>query len=383
MSESERHWSVPGADVVESIRELLAEERPAVVATVVGVEGSAYRRPGAKMVVEEDGVGRGYITAGCLEDEVIELAGEVLDAGEPRIETYDLMDDRDDIWGLGVGCNGIIDVLLEPLDSSYEPLVEAFESDRPIGVLTVLSGDVTLGAKAYYRDGELESESDSGSDAFPAWLTDSLIEPTATLVEKGKSDALTVSTDEGEATVFVDGIQPSPRLVVFGTGHDVSPVVDLAKRAGFRVTTVGFRGAVDLEARFPHADEHVTTKPGTVADGVELDDNTHAVVMTHNFVDDRLTVETLVDADVPYIGLMGPRERFEKMLAEFDEEGRAFTDDELDGIYTPIGLNLGEGSPYGIATSIVAEVLAVSNGREPKHLTDREGPIHDRVELGN
>src|SRR6056297_1949731 len=125
---SEQDWSVPETEVLTSIRTLLDEGREAVVATVVDVEGSAYRRPGAKMLVEEGGEGLGHITAGCLEDEVFELTAEVLAAGEPRIETYDLMNDDEDVWGLGVGCNGIIEILLEPLDESYRPAVEAFEA---------------------------------------------------------------------------------------------------------------------------------------------------------------------------------------------------------------------------------------------------------------
>ena len=378
-SENDRRWSAPGADVLTSIRDRLDEGRSAVVATVVGVDGSAYRRPGAKMLVEEDGSGRGHITAGCLEDEVYDLAAEILDEGEPRIETYDLMDDEDDVWGLGVGCNGIIDVLLEPLDEAYAPLAEAIDSGEPIGVVTVLDGPVPVGAKAYYRDGEIVS--DFGT--FPEDAIAAIEAPAETLVEEGKADTVSVETEEGTIRVFVDGIQPAPRLLVFGTGHDARPVVELAGVNGFRVTVVGFRGAIDLEERFPTADDHVTATPGTLTEAVDLDNTDAAVVMTHNFLDDRLTVEALVDARLPYVGLMGPRERFEEMLDDFEEEGRTFTDEALDRLYTPVGLDLGDGSPYGIATSIVAEVVAVHNSREPKHLADREGPIHDRVEIEN
>jgi xanthine dehydrogenase accessory factor len=375
--------------VVDAMADLLDSDRRAVVATVVSVEGSAYRRPGAKMLIEEGGAGRGHITAGCLEDEVAALAEEILAADEPRIETYDLMEDDEDVWGLGVGCNGIIDVLLEPLDERYRPLVEAFEADEPVGVVTALGGDAPLGARAYARgdDGGVEP----ADAAFPDWLAAAVEDPARRLVEAGKADAVTVETDAGTAEVFVDGVRPPPRLAVFGSGHDVGPVVDLAKKNGFRVTVAGFRGAVDLAQRFPAADEHVSTSPGRVAADVSLDGETYAVVMTHNFVDDRLAVDELLSADadadagaesaVPYVGLMGPRERFEEMLEAFEDEGRTFEEADLDRVYTPVGLNLGAGSPYGIATSIVAEVVAVHNDRDPVHLSEREGPIHDRVEI--
>jgi xanthine dehydrogenase accessory factor len=144
---------------------------------------------------------------------------------------------------------------------------------------------------------------------------------------------------------------------------------------------VGFRGAAAKRERFPAAEAVRSTSPARLTEAYDFDEGTYVVVATHNFVDDRLAVEALLDTPVPYIGLMGPRERFEEMLEEFAAEGTEFTDDQLDRLYTPVGLDLGGGSPYGIALSIVAEVLAVANDREPKHLRAREGTIHDRVRL--
>ncbi|MFB6299213.1 MAG: XdhC family protein [Halobacteriales archaeon] len=370
-------WSVPESEVLASIREILDEGRDAVLATVIGVEGSAYRRPGAKMIVDDETGALGSITAGCLEDEVFELASEVLADGSPRVETYDLMEDEDDVWGLGVGCNGIIDILLEPLDASYEPAIEAIEANERIGVITVVDGDeATTGSRAYYRPGEgLTVE----TGTFPNWLLDALADPAATLVEDGGSDTIRIETEAGSAEVFIDGLEPAPELVVLGTGHDVGPVVELGAKNDFRTTVIGFRGAADLEDRFPHADAIKRTSPANLADIHDFGPDTYVVVMTHNFIDDRLAIDALVDTDVAYIGLMGPHDRFEEMLEDFAEEGRTFTEDELDRIYTPIGIDLGGGSPYQIATSIVAEVLAVANDRTPKHLRVREGPIHDRV----
>lgn len=374
---TEEDWSVPETDVLGAIRSILAEGESAIIATVVGVEGSAYRRPGAKMVVEESGTGLGHITAGCLEDEVFDLASEITEKGEGRVETYDLMEDDDDVWGLGVGCNGIIDILIEPIDSSFEPLVSAFENNDPIGVVTVLDGDVPLGTKGYY-----DPDADSiESDSFPEWLRSAVRDPARELMATGGSDTIEVSTEEGTAVVFIDSIQPAPNLLVVGSGHDVGPVVELGKKNDYRVTVAGFRGATDLANRFPRADETTTTSPTTITEDVDVTQDTYAVVMTHNFIDDRLALEQLVDAEIPYIGLMGPRERFEEMQDEFDAEDKVFSDEELDTIYTPIGLDLGGGSPYQIATSIISEVLAVSNERDPKHLKEREGPIHDRATI--
>jgi xanthine dehydrogenase accessory factor len=188
-----------------------------------------------------------------------------------------------------------------------------------------------------------------------------------------------VDGPNGSVRVFVDGIAPPPTLVVVGTGHDVRPVVELGNNTDFRTVVVGFRGAQATTERFPEADDVISTSPADITDVVDIDETTYTVVMTHNFVDDRLTVDELLQSPTPYVGLMGPRERFEEIIEEFDTEDRQFSGAELEKVYTPIGLNLGGGTPYQIAHSIIAEVLAVHNGRQPSHLKERDGPIHDRV----
>ncbi|WP_435077960.1 XdhC family protein [Halococcus sp. AFM35] len=370
---TDTNWEMAETDVLAAIGDTLDREGEAVLATVVDVEGSAYRRPGAKMLITEDG-DAGSITAGCLEDEVRGLASEVLDAGRPRIETYDLMAD-DDVWGLGMGCNGVITVLLEPLGEGYRPVVERVTNGTDCAVVTVTGGDHPFGERGLY-DPEIGFAGD-----LPEWLTTELAERTTTLLEAGQSETATVETDEGTIEVFVDGIEAPSRLVVVGSGPDVNPVVELAARVGLRTTVVAFRGALSA-ADFPAADAVRTTSPSELPGTAAFDDDTYVVVMTHNFIDDRLALETLLETSVPYIGLMGPRERFGEMVDELAEEGRTLIQNDRDRIYTPIGLDLGGDSPYRIAYSIVAEVLAVESGRTPQHLTERAGPIHDRHATG-
>ncbi len=387
-------WTVPEPELLERVRERLEGESrqenegaTAVLATLVDVEGNAYRRPGAKLLFDADGEGIGAITAGCLEDELRTAAATVRETGRPRLVSYDLREGEEsasDVWGLGVGCNGRLEILLEPLAESLRPAVTAFDEGRDVAVCTVLADDGPLerGDRAsYYPDaGERNGRFDV-LDGDPAdWPTDALERPARDLVDRGRGTRLERTLESGrQLEVFVDGLAAQPELVVCGTGHDVAPVVELAA-AEFRVTVVGFRGAVDLDERFPDADRTVTTSPARLRDALELDDRTHAVVMTHNFVDDRLAVDELLRSPAPYVGLLGPRERFEEMRAAFEREGRQFAASELERLYTPIGLDLGSGSPYGIAHSIVAEVLAVANGRDPGHLSARDGPIHERID---
>ncbi|WP_435125652.1 XdhC family protein [Halobaculum sp. D14] len=366
-------WSAPETAVFDRISDALDAGDDAVLATVVDVEGSAYRRPGAKMLLDAAGGGAGSITAGCIEDEVRALAADVIDDGAPRVETWDLTGD-DDVWGLGVGCNGVITVLLEPLDDSFRPVVAARGAGDPIGVATVVGGDAApVGARGYFRPGDGFDRGDLPEGAA-AELTDAL----RSLVADGGSETVAVETADGAADVFCDAVRPPPELVVFGSGNDVAPVVELAVLADFRVTVASFRGGDADADRFPGAADVVSVSPRDVADRFDWDDRSYVVVMSHNFVDDRLALDALLDTPAPYVGLMGPEARFDEMREAFDEEGRELTAADRDRIYTPIGLNLGGDTPYQIAHSIVAELLAVANDRTPGHLSQRDGPIHGR-----
>jgi xanthine dehydrogenase accessory factor len=373
-------WSVPETEVMDAIGDAI-EERRAVLATVVDVVGNAYRRPGAKMVIAEEGDGIGSITAGCLEDEVLAIAEDVIAEGRPRVEQFDLTGD-DDVWGLGVGCNGVIDILLEPLDDSYRPVVDAYRRGDDIAALTVLEAggaETRRGDRAYGvpEDGSLSFD----APGRPDWLLADLEEPTAQLLSTETSDTLEFEHEGADVEVFVDAVTAPPDLVVFGSGHDVAPVADLASQVDFRVTVASFRGATATEERFPDADEVVSTSPADIRETLDLDETTYAVVMTHNFIDDRIALEELLETPVPYIGLLGPRDRFEEIREDLREDDRELTEGELERLYTPAGLDLGGGTPFHIAQSIAAEVTAVRFGRDPKHLREREGHIHDRPSL--
>jgi len=370
-------WSVPETAVFDAIGEAMDGDG-AVLATVVAVDGSAYRRPGAKMVVADEGDGVGSVTAGCLEDVVLTMAEDVRAEGESRVERFDLTGD-DDLWGLGVGCNGVVDVLFEPLDGGYRPVVDAYDAGADIAVLTVLDGD---GSDLARGDRAFAAPTDDGltvdAAGWPDPILSGLEAPTDRLLATGVSTTVTVERDGHAVEVFVDSVTAPPELVVFGHGHDVAPVARLASRMDFRVTVVTFRGAAASEERFPAADRVRSTAPADIRETLDFDADTYPVVMSHNFVDDRIALEELLDTPVEYIGLMGPRKRFAEMQAAVAERGRTFTESERDRIYTPAGIDLGGDTPYHIAQSIVAEVTAVHHDREPKHLTDREGPIHAR-----
>jgi len=376
--ESTHPWSVTTSELRGRMRRELERDADAVVVTVADVEGAAYRRPGAKMLVGGDGTPLGAVTAGCLEDPITELSMEILDAGEPRRETFDLLGEADDTWGLGLGCNGVIDVLLEPLDASWMAPLDQLATGRAVTVLTVVDStvaDVPVGARSYVDD-DGQRRAVAERDPIPTAVVETMRSEISAVRGKPKATTVEVETDRGTLSVLVDGLDPVSKLLLFGSQPDIHPVARVGSDAGFDVVVHSPRGARGPED-FPTADRVETGHPSTVDASVSAPEATYAVVMSHNLVDDRIAVETLLsETTVPYVGVMGPRERFERLREDSD----AIADSDLDRIATPVGLDLGGGDPTEIALSVVSEALAVSNGREGTRLKDREGPIHSRLE---
>lgn len=363
-------WDAPTTDVYSQLDAVLAGDAdPAVLVTVVGVDGNAYRRPGARMLVGSDGHTVGSVTAGCVEGAVRETVDTVLDTGTARLRRFDLAAD-DDVWGLGVGCDGVVDLLVEPVGPSARPLTRPFRDREPVTVVTAIDPDapVRIGTRAVHRP-QADGLDPGGWEDAPAGTA---------AIETAAREATGRRTLPGGTTVFVDRIRPPPRLYLFGTGTDVGPVVETAARAGFQVVVVGFRGGRATADRFPAATDVRSGSPAEVRSMVDVDDRSYAVVMTHDFVDDTVLVDELTRTDIGYLGLMGPSERFDRIREALAADGRTLSTAELAPIHTPIGLDLGSGTPHGIAISIVAELLAVDNGTEPIHLSDSGGPIHDR-----
>jgi xanthine dehydrogenase accessory factor len=373
-------WSVTEKDLREQMRSSRLSGEPAAVATIAAVEGTAYRRPGAKMLVSTGEDNFGAVTAGCLEDPVVEFATEVLDRGTPRLETFDLTDD-DGTWGLGLGCNGVIDLFLEPLDASWDRPLTELAARRPVTVLTVVESDhgpLPVGSRVVLGD-DGTSRGVAARKSVPDGVTDALDTAVQQIHGTSQTQTARAVVDGTPVTVMVDGLEPVTDLLLVGSQNDLRPLVRLAAQVGFRVTVHSPRGAVD-ESTFPEADTVTTGHPSSIPDSVEADERTYAVVMTHNLVDDRFALETLLEeTDVPYVGLMGPCDRFGEIRDELDRNGTSLTKSELDRVSTPVGLDLGGGEPAEVALSVVSEVLAVSNGRGGGRLQDRNGPIHTRL----
>jgi xanthine dehydrogenase accessory factor len=378
MDDEPDEWTASTLSVRETLRKVGGSEADAAVATVAGVEGSAYRRPGAKRVL------RGTEPDGPLAD----LAERALADG-PTCETLDLTA-RDAPLGAGLGCNGVVDLLVEPADPSFRPALDALAEGERVALLTVVGGDhpAPVGTRALLGENG-EAATIDARPPLPDDVLAAVRERAAEFAAAGRSDAVAVGTDRGTAEVFVDGLEPAPELLVFGSDGDVAPVAGLSRDAGFRVTVAAPRGEgaaapreTEADAavadRFSAAHEVLAVRPSEVADAVPRPEDTYAVLMSHDFAADQRALAALLATEVPYVGLLGPRERFESMREALAEDGVELSADDLDRIASPVGLDLGGGDPARMALSVVGEALAVSNGRDGGRLTDAEGPVHPR-----
>ncbi len=364
-------------DVLSAIESLSADGRKLALATIVAVRGSTYRRPGARLLVPEEGELIGNISGGCLENDVADVARVVMDEGRARIVSFDLTADDEAVWGWGLGCNGAIDLFVEPADKAAEvagALRMALDEERPIAMVTVLSSEsdgVDQGNRLLVRpDGSTEG-----------WLGDAAVDVAAQeaalhLLTLEKSDVRELAQG---IRAFVEVLEPPLPLVICGAGHDVAPLVTAAAGLGWRPVVVDDRKAFLTTERFPHAADLVfVERPEQIAKRVSIDARTFVAVMTHNFLRDKDYVRSLLGTPARYIAMLGPGARTTRLLHELNDEGVELTDDDHERIHAPAGLDLGAEGPEEIAAAIVAEIVAFKRRRGAGFLRDRPGPIHER-----
>ncbi len=361
-----KHWRETGQIVARLVRHG-RQGRSCALATVVRIEGSAYRRPGAKMLIEDDGTRLGGVSGGCLEEDVRRVGRQVIESGRARLLHYATGEDESKVWGLGLGCNGEVDVLVQPVrpaaaTGTWARVLELLEGDAPFALSTLAEDGGPAGTLVVTASGRLAGELE-GADA-----------ETTARVEASSSAALTLRRSACQAiashTVFTEVLAPPPKLLVCGAGDDARPLVAFAAAAGFRVCVADPRGAYATAERFPEAHRVLKVHPEEAQD-VPSDRETYAVVMTHSLKRDTAWVKRLHGTAVPYIGLLGPRERTRSIREELGIAGS-------ERIFGPVGLDLGADGPEQVALSIVAELLSVWSGREPRHLRLREEAVHAR-----
>ena len=339
-------------------------DRSAVIATVVQVNGSAYRRPGARMLMLPDGSRVGTISGGCLEGDVSKKAWWLTEEGRPVVRVYDTTSEDDAVWEFGLGCNGVVKVLLEraEMETATEAMrfLQHCRGSRMPGVISVVirasaTSRVHVGDRLMFDAGGVWGGTLKENEVL-AQTQEAFVSRKSRLVELPDCD------------VFIEYIAPPVALTVFGAGHDAIPLVAIAKELGWHVTVADGRPSYLKAQRFPSADCLLPLHRDDSA--MTLEPGSAVVLMTHNYPQDRELLRQLLAVESAYLGVLGPRKRTERLLAEIGASMR------MDDLHAPAGLDIGADTPQAIALSIVAEIQAVLAGRTGSMLRLRDAPIY-------
>ncbi|MFN8368768.1 MAG: XdhC/CoxI family protein [Candidatus Kapaibacterium sp.] len=358
------------------VRQILESGHTGAIATLVRVHGSSYRRPGARMVLVSDGTWHGAISGGCLEGDVLLRAQEIMNGTTPRVVRYDTTNDENNVFGVGLGCNGIIDILIEPFHVAHNTCVKTlhalihpdsttahaivFESTNlavPVGthwVLAEIGTDESLMPKDIVRDMREQCRLEQSVNTV-------------------------YSSELGTVSVFIEIVQPQTQLVLFGAGYDTKPVVDFARTLGWHVTVTDKSPIKANQHSFPNAHAVVCAHPQQVLTHIQCTERTVCILMSHNFMYDTDILEQLVTTSVKYIGILGPRKRWEKMQIELEQRNVIIPEETLNAIYSPVGLDLAAETPEEIALSMIAEIQHVLHGGSTQPLRIKPGTIHERT----
>src|SRR6266550_3087133 len=350
-------------EVLDFLARVRVEGKRAALATVVRVRGSAYRHEGAKLVVAEDSSTAGNVSGGCLEQDVREVALQVIRNGKPELRNYCSSADEIAAWDLGVGCDGQVDVLVERADVRSRER-ELLDGRVSFAVCTLLPGSGERGAGSRLIVTGDRVDGDLGAKELTT---------RATMRARGRLDTGESGIDEiGGRSVFFDVLIPPPQLVVLGAGDDARPLVRFAADVGFRVVVVDRRPGFLTADRFPGAAALVQSAGDELGRALLLDAECYAVVMNHNFADDQAYVRALLRTPVAYVGMLGPRQRTERIIRNLGAEGSM----DEGRVYGPVGLDIGTDGAEQVALAVIAEILAVRSGRRARSLRERRAAIH-------
>jgi len=350
------------------------------LATVVHVEGSSYRRPGARMLVSIDGKLTGAISGGCLEGDAMKKAFAAIENNKNTLVTYNTTDEENESFGVQLGCNGIIHILFEPIDnqSATNPIAllkKALEKRNKSAIVTLFSlkdKENQLGTILTTDEDEntiLANNQNSELISKVKSVADLAIKKTASSFEEFEID--------GKSTnAFVQYLPPATVLVICGAGNDAQPLATISNLIGWNTSILDRRATHSNIERFPLAQNFYVAKLENALELIENDENTVWVLMTHNYPCDYVLMKQLIQTNTPYIGILGPKTKMQRMYEDLEKEGITVSAEQRKRIFSPMGLDIGAETSEEIAVSIVAEIKAVIMGKNAQMLREKELAIH-------
>lgn len=369
--------------IVASYDEAMSKGERSVLATVVHVEGSSYRAAGARMLVDEYGVMTGAISGGCLEGDALRKALLALDQNRNKLVTYDTSDEDDAIIGAQLGCNGIIQVLFEPLDPTQqdnplELLRKTEQYDTSVALASIFNLDKTkhqVGTSVL-----IDNRGNSYGNLEDSALSE-MIHAVAKQALARQTDHFgeyQTTSEAQQCHAFIEVITPPPTLVLVGAGNDSQVLSKMAEVLGWNIIVADGRPTHANKQRF-NSCQVVVANPEEILDDIQINETTAFVLMTHNYTYDLAVLKLLLNEDeIPYIGILGPNKKHRRMLDELAAEGIQLTEEQSGKIYAPVGLQIGAETPAEIGLSMLSEIQAVLTGSNVRHLRELEGAIHEK-----
>ena len=345
------------------------------LATIVNTFGSTYRQKGAKMLITETGEMVGTLSGGCLENDIFQYTKQI--DNKPLLISYDATSEEDLIWGFGLGCNGKVQILLEKLDlpnnfSTLKLIAQCLKNKRQVAIATIFAVEGTINLKLGSRL-IIYPDDTTYTDIENLEFKKLIYSDTIAVKNTKKLTVNEYQLELGKVAAFIEVIKPPNSLVIFGAGRDVLAVVELAKAIGWEVTVVDCRAQQTTYERFAKADNIILTRREIISQQIAVDENMVTVVMTHNYFDDCHILKFLLPTKIPYLGVMGSRNRIAKIIQEINPPQT-----QLEKLYSPIGLDIGADTPAEIASAIISEIQAVLAKRNGGFLKNSSQPIHQR-----
>ncbi|CAM4314295.1 XdhC family protein [Gillisia hiemivivida] len=368
--------------IISQYENLRSQGIGCVLATVVHVEGSSYRRAGARMLVDEFGNITGAISGGCLEGDALRKALHALHQQKNKLITYDTSDEDDALIGAQLGCNGIIQVLFEPLDyedslNSCELLKSVLAQKNSLAIAVQFNLDrskeqtgtiLLIDENSEYTGRKPENE-----------LLDLILEQAQLTLENKRSHFSEFSINGETHHLFIQNYQPPIKLIIVGAGNDAQILAQQGDLLGWEVIVTDGRPTHANKERFTSSCQVIVTKPEQTLEQIEIDQHSCFVLMSHNYNYDLAVLKLLLTEDqIPYIGILGPLKKYERMQNDLENEGIELSKENRNKIHAPIGLEIGAETPAEIGLSILSEIQSVLTQTSARPLREKSEPIHEK-----
>ena len=369
-------------EIINAYNKARKNEKRLALATLVHLNGSSYRRPGARMIVDEEGQLTGAISGGCLEGDALRKAVFCIHTQIPKLVVYDTSDEEDATIGIQLGCSGIIQVLFEPINENdplnpIELLKKAIHKRQNTVLVTLYAPQIkkgdTVGTSMLLEDsGEFHNNS-----SFQ-FLPETLIQDIKETLTIKKSSFKSYNLNDHTFNAFLSFISPPISLIIVGAGNDAIPLQSIAETLGWEVTIVDGRHTYAKIERFSSACQIIVSKPEKVLQQIPIDEKSVFVLMTHNYNYDYAILKALLDKNVTYIGALGPKKKLDNMITDLKAENIFLNERQKNILYGPVGLELGAETPAEIALSITAEIMSVMHNKKGGSLRNLLTEIHPR-----